>query len=59
MVCLSVDCWKVSIIQELIDCIYGVSECGLLEVWLHGGVDRLYIWCVRVWIVGRLVSWRS
>ena len=26
--------------------------------WPHGGVDRLCVCCVRVWIVGRLVSWR-
>ena len=42
----SVDCWKVGIMEALIDCIYGVSECGLLEFWPHGGVDKLYIWCV-------------
>ena len=46
MVCLSVDCSKDGIIEELIDCIYGVSEGGLLEGWHHGGVDKLYIWCV-------------
>ena len=59
MVCLSVDCCKVSIIQELKDCVYGVSECGLLEGWYHGGNDRLCVWCVRVRIVGRLASWGS
>ena len=46
MVCLSVDCWTVGIMEELINCIYGVTECGLLEGWHHGGVDRLHIWCV-------------
>ena len=46
MVCLSVDCWKDGIMEELIDCIYGVFECGLLEGGHHTGVDRLYIWCV-------------
>ena len=55
MVCLSVDCWKVGIIEELIDCIYGVSECGLLEGWHHGGVDQtVYMVCLNVdcWKVG-------
>ena len=46
MVCLSVECSKDGIMEELIDCIYSVSECGLLEGWLHGGVDKLNRWCV-------------
>ena len=41
MVCLSVDCWKVGIMEELIDCINDVFACGLLEGWHLGGVDRL------------------
>ena len=46
MVRQSVDCWKVGIMEELIDCINDVFACGLLEFWPHGGVDKLYIWCV-------------
>ena len=41
MVHLSVDCWTVGIMEELINCIYGVSECGLLEGWHHGACYRL------------------